>query len=202
MESASRPLSRRSSRSGSRSQRRRSDVPTLGRIVSSQFPDDHSVYYLEDEGPQINVDVASLHAPEIQQQDIGSTSSVDEKEEVKDEIAHQHETRFEGIRGGVPYEEDVEVPAPLEPKKSSRSVKDPNLVTWESETDPNNPKNCKQVSILETHVTYPLMRTFRVDEAEVGSNINCILLHTSFANILVHDCSGCIIDSCRVAHYQ
>jgi hypothetical protein len=154
MESALGTRSRRSSRSGSRSVRRRSDAPTLDRMVSSQFPDDHSVYYLEDEGPHINVDVASSHTPEIQQQDAGSSSSVDEKEEVKDEASNQKETTYEEIRGGIPYEHDHEAEAPLETKKSSGSFKDPNLVTWDSENDPKNPKNCKRTSVSEAELTY------------------------------------------------
>lgn len=64
-------------------------------------------------------------------------------EEEKVEAAHQQEKTYEEIRGGIPYEHDVEAEPPLEMKKSLRSLKDPNLVTWDSDKDPKNPKNCK-----------------------------------------------------------
>jgi len=130
--------SRGTSRSRSRSRPRRSDRP-LHRILSSQFPDDHSVYHHEDgEGLHIDVDASSIHKTETERRDATTSSSddddsandVDEKEEEqeKDEDAHNEETTYEEIRGGVPYEHDVEVAPPLE-KKSTRSVKDPNLVS-------------------------------------------------------------------------
>ncbi|KAL5119795.1 hypothetical protein ACEQ8H_002401 [Pleosporales sp. CAS-2024a] len=64
------------------------------------------------------------------------------EEEVKNESAHQKETSYQEIRDGVPYEHDVEAQPPaLEKNKSSRSIRDPNLVTWDSDDDPKNPKN-------------------------------------------------------------
>jgi hypothetical protein len=89
-----------------------------------------------------------LHKTETERRDANTASSddddsgddVDEKE-AKDDATREEETTYEEIRGGIPYEHDVEAPPPLEKKKSTRSVKDPNLVTWDSENDPSNPKN-------------------------------------------------------------
>lgn len=62
-----------------------------------------------------------------------SSSSDDEstKEKGNEDVAeHGNETTYEEIRGGIPYEHDVEAGKPeLEKKKSNRSVKDPNLVS-------------------------------------------------------------------------
>jgi hypothetical protein len=153
MEPAGRLRPRKPSRSRSRSRPRRSDNPPLHRILSSQFPDDHSVYHHEDgEGTHIDADATSLHKTETERRDVETSSSddddmpIDEKteateEEEKDEAAHQEEATYEEIRGGVPYEHDVEAAPPLEKKKSTRSIRDPNLVTWDSDDDPMNPKN-------------------------------------------------------------
>lgn len=143
-------MNRRSSRSRSRSRPRRSDNQ-LHRILSSQFPDDHSVYHHEDgEGLHIDSDARSLHQTETERRDAtsfsdddGSTDDVDEKEEAaedKDEATHKEERMYEEIRGGIPYEHDVEARPTLEEKKSTRSVRDPNLVSWDGDEDPKNPK--------------------------------------------------------------
>ncbi|KAF1947175.1 MFS general substrate transporter [Clathrospora elynae] len=155
MESPRKPELRRSSRSRSQSHSqsrpRRSDQ-TLHRILSSQFPDDHSVYHHDDgEDVRIDADARSLHKTENQRRDAETLSSdnddsahdVGEKEEKPeggDEASHEDETTYQEIRGGIPYEHDVEAP-PLEKKKSTLSIKDLNLVTWDSDDDPKNPKN-------------------------------------------------------------
>ncbi|KAH7390795.1 MFS multidrug transporter-like protein [Phaeosphaeria sp. MPI-PUGE-AT-0046c] len=140
----------RSSQSRSRSRPRRSDNPPLDRILSSQFPDDHSVYHHEDgEGTHVDLDAASLHKTETERRDVERSSSDDEvdakedtaPEEENDDPAHRQEKTYEEIRGGIPCEHDVEAQPPLQKKKSSRSIKDPNLVTWDSDDDPKNPKN-------------------------------------------------------------
>lgn len=109
----------------------------MQRILSSQFPDDHSVYHHEDgEGTHIDADATSIHKTETERRDANSSSSdddstddVDEKDEAEGEAAHGYEVVLEEIRGGVPYEHDVEAAPPLKREKSSRSVKDPNLVS-------------------------------------------------------------------------
>jgi len=119
--------------------------------LSSQFPDDHSVYHHEDgEGTHVDEDASSLHKTETERRDENSSSdnddggdSGDDKggKEVKDDTAQEENTTYEEIRGGIPYERDVVALSRLEKQKSTRSVKDPNLVTWDSEFDPHNPKN-------------------------------------------------------------
>jgi hypothetical protein len=155
MESTGQSARRGPSRSRSRSRPRRSDNAPLHRILSSQFPDDHSVYHHEDgEGTHVDADAASLHKTETQRRDAESSSSDDEIDEKEaeteggvrareDKAAHRDETTYEEIRGGIPYEHDVEAKPPLEKKKSTRSIKDPNLVAWDSDDDPKNPKNCE-----------------------------------------------------------
>ena len=110
------------------------------------------MYHHEDgEGIHIDNDASSLHKTETERRDVDSPSSdeeVDEKEdsvreEERDEAAHPQEKTYEEIRGGIPYEHDVEAQPPLEKKKSSRSIRNPNLVTWDSDDDPKNPKNCR-----------------------------------------------------------
>lgn len=60
--------------------------------------------------------------------DQSSVISTKEKES-KEEVASGEETTYEEVRGGIPYEHDIETAKPpLEKKKSNRSIKDPNLV--------------------------------------------------------------------------
>lgn len=136
MESSRRPQVQRPSRSRSRFRMRRSDNIPLHRILSSQFPDDHSVYHHEDgKGTHVDSDACSLHNTETERRDANTPSSDDDdisdvvdKKESKDDAAHEDETTYEEIRGGVPYKHDVEAPPPLEKKKSTLSVKDSNPV--------------------------------------------------------------------------
>jgi head-tail adaptor len=128
------------SRSRSRSRPRRPEHQ-LHRILSSHFPDDHSVYHHEDgEGLHVDTYARSLHRTETQRRGASTSSSsdgdsadnADEKEEPseeRDEAARGDEVVREEIRGGIPYEHDVEASPRLEEKKSVRSVRDPNLVS-------------------------------------------------------------------------
>jgi hypothetical protein len=131
MENVRRTASRRSSRS-------RPDHPPLHRLLSSHHPDDHSVYHHEDgDGVHVRDDTSSLHKTETQRRDVESSSSDDEsstsstkEKRNRDGTECEDETTYEEIRGGIPYEHDVEAGKPeLEKKKSSRSIKDPNLVS-------------------------------------------------------------------------
>ena len=127
--SHSRPRSRPSSRS-----------PPLHRLLSSQFVDDHSVYHHEEgEGLHVRTDTASLHKTETERRaaessDADSDSTSDDDDDEKDDsgLSDRQGSTVEEIRGGIPYEHDLEdveaKPPALEKKKSSRSVKDPNLV--------------------------------------------------------------------------
>lgn len=145
---------RKQSRSRSRSRPRRDSAP-LHRLLSSQFPDDHSVYHHEDgEGLHVDTDARSLHKTETERREtepsgsddedsLNGVDEIDTTSEKKDEAAHEDETTYEEIRSGVPYEHDIEASAsPLEKEvasaksaKSTKSVKsaksagDPNLVS-------------------------------------------------------------------------
>lgn len=134
--------SQRKSRSRSRSRARQPDGPPLHRLLSTQFPDDHSVYHQEDgEGLHVDESARSIHKTETERRGTESSSSddddslhdVDEKKETseeKDEAALDDERTYEEIRGGIPYEHDVEAKPPsLKKKASSKSVRDPNLVS-------------------------------------------------------------------------
>jgi hypothetical protein len=95
------------------------------------------VYHHEDgDGVHVRDDTSSLHKTETQRRDVESSSSDDEsstsstkEKRNRDGTECEDETTYEEIRGGIPYEHDVEAGKPeLEKKKSSRSIKDPNLV--------------------------------------------------------------------------
>ncbi|KAF2131832.1 MFS general substrate transporter [Dothidotthia symphoricarpi CBS 119687] len=114
----------------------------MHRLLSNQFPDDHSVYHHEGgEGVHIDTDARSLHKTETERRGVESETSDDDVDEKTEEATHGEETTYEEIRGGIPYEHDVEAGPKLERKKSAKSVKDPNLISWDSPDDPANPKN-------------------------------------------------------------
>ena len=99
----------------------------LVRIFSAQHLDDYSVYH--------DHEVAS---------DDDSYTDVSEELTKEDEEAAREEGLNEDPRVdmGVAGQRDLEAGGvPLEKKKTSRSTKDSNLVTWSGPTDPENPKN-------------------------------------------------------------
>jgi hypothetical protein len=122
----------------------------LRRLLSSQFPDDHSVYHdHEDERPpHIEADEPALRSTTSREserrEEVVSTSSGDSDSTPEDPEKEEKDNTTivpENING-IPDKRDVEAgPPKLEKQKSSRSVKDPNLVGWEGPDDPANPKN-------------------------------------------------------------
>jgi hypothetical protein len=125
-----------SSRTRSLSRSSRPARPPLHQLLSTQFPDDHSVYHHEDdEGVHTRSDAASQHTAARRRRDAAgddSDSSSEADSSKDDEVAPtgSEETKVEEVRDGIPDEHDVEAQTPqLEKKKSSRSVKDPNLVS-------------------------------------------------------------------------
>lgn len=139
-------------RSRSRSQPRWSDNRPPHPILSSSLPDDHSVYHNEDgKGTYIDTERRTIGSSS------GSSSEdeVDDKfeaREKKNEAAYEQRTTYVERKGGAPYEHDVEAQPPALESSTSISIKDPNLVTWDSDDDPYNPKNCKSSS--QATVTY------------------------------------------------
>ena len=104
----------------------RSTKPGLTRVHTAQHLDDTSVYH---------------HYNESESDDDGGTSEdlqpEDDEEARKEGLAVQSEERM-----GVSGERDLEAgDTTLEKKKSSRSIKDPNLVTWNGPGDAENPLN-------------------------------------------------------------
>src|SRR5262245_16162241 len=105
-------------RTRSRSRPSRSSSPPLHRILSNQFPDDHSVYHHEDgEGVHVDSDAASLHKTETERRARNSTPEADndsssEEGDIleKDGVVPEESggTIVEEIRGGIPDERDIE----------------------------------------------------------------------------------------------
>ncbi|KAF2867121.1 major facilitator superfamily domain-containing protein [Massariosphaeria phaeospora] len=152
MADVQRSRSTTSTRTRSRSRPTRPNSRQLHRLFSAQFPDDHSVYHHEDgEGTHVDTDARSLHKTETERRrgeipasDSDSTSDGAETGEKDADGARQEgETTFEEIRSGIPNERDGEAQQQpdIEKKNSLRSILDPNLVTWDSPDDPQNPKN-------------------------------------------------------------
>lgn len=121
--------SRRSGASGSRA----SSPPGLTRYVSGHYIDDqaqyhdHRYHYHEKDEEAIEDENGSLDTEETEDVSEGSSESI-----------------VPEVRDGIEDERDVEAGPKLEREKTSRSrrsVRDPNLVTWEGPDDKANPKN-------------------------------------------------------------
>ncbi|KAF2021667.1 MFS general substrate transporter [Aaosphaeria arxii CBS 175.79] len=133
------------SRSRSRSRPSRPCSPRLHRLISTQFPDDHSVYHHEvGEGIVLDEARQSLRGVDCTGKASSDLSSSSEDTDTdKDSLSpSRQESKFEEIESSMPNERDVEATSPpLEKNVSSRTTTDPNLVTWDSPEDPANPKN-------------------------------------------------------------
>ena len=98
----------------------RPSSPHLHRFFSAQYLDDQSVYHAEHD---------------IESEDETSSTGYDLSEQVTekdDDEAREHgQDQVEEERMGVPNERDLEAARapPLEKRQTSRSVKDPNLVS-------------------------------------------------------------------------
>jgi hypothetical protein len=131
------------SRKSSRSQQSQSSRPTtpVPQLVSSNSPGDNAAYldhhddedvaHTDDEKKSVQSVDSKGRRAKLTEDDSESTSDVGDLE--KQELQQSHgtqETTVEEIRGGIPNERDIEAAQPeLEKKKSSRSIKDPNLVS-------------------------------------------------------------------------
>ncbi|KAL8759658.1 MAG: hypothetical protein Q9199_000619 [Rusavskia elegans] len=105
--------------------------PELSKVFSSYHLDDQSTYYARDSLSEPRED----HCTADEESDL-SESTV--KEEDKEARGLPFEDTAASNHGSAnPY--DLE--APIEKKQSSKSAKDPNLVTWDGPDDPQNPKN-------------------------------------------------------------
>jgi len=128
------------------------------------------VYHHEDgEGIHVDEDTRSLHKTETERRDadptkldnhdhlngavdmekttgaedssISSAKERGEAAEPEGDNGYRVEKTYEEIRPGIPYQRDVEAPPVLKKTQSTRLMKDPNLVAWESDNDLGNPKN-------------------------------------------------------------
>jgi len=72
---------------------------------------------------------------------ISSAKERGEAAEPEGDNGYRVEKTYEEIRPGIPYQHDVEAPPVLKKTQSTRLMKDPNLVAWESDNDLGNPKN-------------------------------------------------------------
>ncbi|RDW69360.1 MFS multidrug transporter-like protein [Coleophoma cylindrospora] len=111
----------------------------LTRLTSGNHLDDHSSYRGDPDRDFQNAvddddDEESSDGTEIVEKDI-------EAARLDDEDAGPVSRVVSEVRMGIPDRYDVEANPKLERKRTSRSIRDPNLVTWEGPSDPANPKN-------------------------------------------------------------
>ena len=101
----------------------------LDRVYTAQHLDDHSLYHL-DHTDSFEDDVTEADNSEI--------LSEEEDEEAREKGIEEGMD----VRMGVVNEKDLEKgDRALEKKKSSKSIRDPDIVTWDGPNDPENPKN-------------------------------------------------------------
>lgn len=172
MESHSQPNSQGDSSSRSISQSYRSeDDPLCDKLSTEARNDDFVKHHGNGERLQFDGNTESLYnstterkEPATSVRDNEDSSSIEEKEaaSTKDSGSSTEETTCNETKNGISYRCDVEEP-PSE-KKPPEPTKDPNLVctfcklhrtsthiiqvTWDSDDDPQNPKNCKKAIIL------------------------------------------------------
>ena len=110
----------------------RSTRVPLDRVDTLQHLDDQSLYYSDHAHHEDSFD------DDVTEADNSEILSEEDDEEAR-EKGIEEETE---VRMGVANERDIEKgDIALEKKKSSKSIRDPNLVTWNGHDDPENPKN-------------------------------------------------------------
>lgn len=103
--------------------------------------DDHSVYTHEHAAGESDNERMEEEEERTALETHESQSSSDMDKE-KERMAREEPDEIAGIPDGADDERDVEGARPaLEKRTTTRSVKDPNLVTWDGPDDPDNPKN-------------------------------------------------------------
>ncbi|KAL8683100.1 MAG: hypothetical protein Q9186_000914 [Xanthomendoza sp. 1 TL-2023] len=105
--------------------------PQLSRVFSGQHLDDYSIYHGR---ASVQIDGGDDHLAD-EESDLAEEVAKEENKELAEKLS---EGAVE-VRNGVANVRDLEVP--LEKKQSSKSAKDPNLVTWDGPDDPESPKN-------------------------------------------------------------
>ncbi|RDW80480.1 MFS multidrug transporter-like protein [Coleophoma crateriformis] len=143
-DSEARPTSARQNTVGAASQQSGASRPgspsRLTRLTSGNHLDDHSSYRCDPDRDFQNAvdddddDDESSDGTEIVEKDI-------EDARLEAEDAGPVSRVVSEVRMGIPDRYDVEANPKLERKRTSRSIRDPNLVAWEGPSDPDNPKN-------------------------------------------------------------
>lgn len=133
-EKKSNPMQRTAFAGASRkSNTSRPSTPT--RVLSGNFPDDHTQYH----GHRYHHDTEAIDDSES---DLDSGPALGEK--LSEDTGVDNGEVIPEVRDGILDHRDVENGSTLEKvrtTKSSRSVRDPNLVTWDGPNDAGNPKN-------------------------------------------------------------
>jgi len=138
------PKRRQSNATTSSSRSRRSrPANTLTRFYSGQYLDDHTYYDHDhaaghDDSEEESPEEDEFQSTEKQQ---SRRKKDGEDEEIEREAEEEPDT-IPDLTGGSRNEHDLEANRPpLEKRSTNKSIKDPNLVTWEGPDDPENPKN-------------------------------------------------------------
>ncbi|KAK4987671.1 hypothetical protein LTR66_007535 [Elasticomyces elasticus] len=135
-----RTLSRTTSqRRRSRSRPLRTSSSDLQRIYSAgHHLDDHSVYHHDHAAGESDTDTES----EVLEEKASDSSRISDSAPGEKAEEEEEDETIPEILDGLPAEQDVEVQRPpLQKRITTRSIKDPNLVTWDGPDDPGNPKN-------------------------------------------------------------
>lgn len=122
--------SRRSSRSRANSSPSRRQ---LNRVLSGNYLDDHSHY---DHHPHSEAGVDDADCS-----DDAELTEKDSRDTEESPPSGSNETLDESATTHQSIVRDVEAGPKLKKEKSSRSVRDPNLVAWDGPDDTENPKN-------------------------------------------------------------
>jgi len=98
--------------------------------------------YLDDQASYLGHSHHDSHKDTTQEDDSGAESDLSEKDS---EIIEGQDTDIvPEVKDGIEDQRDLEAGPDLEKSKtarSRRSVRDPNLVSWDGTDDPKNPKN-------------------------------------------------------------
>jgi hypothetical protein len=140
LEKEERPPRRNTSGAASRRSgaSRPSSPAPLTRYVSGNYIDDQAQYHghrYHGEKEKENEEAVNLEDGSVQTEDSEDTKEVSEG---------SRESIVPEVRDGIEDQRDVEAGPKLEKlksEKSRRSIRDPNLVTWDGPDDKSNPKN-------------------------------------------------------------
>lgn len=139
-----RPTRSRTSTFGATSQRSHASRPSspnrLTRLTSGNHLDDQSPYYNHQSSAEFQNavdDGESSDDAELNEKDAIDTASKEEDIEGSGSA----DVIISESRMGIETRHDLEAGPRLERKRTSRSIRDPNLVAWTGPSDPENPKN-------------------------------------------------------------